>query len=198
MLTAVFVIWTLRFRNIKWLLNVVSEVKRVLRQLWTLQMLTGLLIFAIAPDKRQILLVFMSPHRHLWGGGQLDFGADPLGIGIGISMTLSCLHNILWTSDLEKLNIQGGGGVWREGQVGTSILSENVVTIFPRGTFFSCFLTKTYVYWGACNENLQNMFLVRNKKNIYSFCPPPFRRKVEGHCFWFSVGRGAWCVVPSF
>ena len=26
-------------------------------------------------------------------------------------------------------------------------------------------------------------------------CPPPFRRKVEGHCFWFSVGRGAWCVV---
>ena len=36
-------------------------------------------------------------------------------------------------------------------------------------------------------------------------CPPPFRRKVEGHCFWFSVGRGAWrvargawCVVPSF
>ena len=38
-----------------------------------------------------------------------------------------------------------------------------------------------------------------------SYCPPPFRRKVEGHCFWFSVGRGAWCVmcgawcvVPSF
>ena len=39
------------------------------------------------------------------------------------------------------------------------------------------------------------------------YCPPPFRRKVEGHCFWFSVGRGAcawrvargaWCVVPSF
>ena len=27
------------------------------------------------------------------------------------------------------------------------------------------------------------------------FCPPPFRRKVEGHCFWFSVGRGAWHVV---
>ena len=23
------------------------------------------------------------------------------------------------------------------------------------------------------------------------FCPPPFRRKVEGHCFWFSVGRGS-------
>ena len=29
----------------------------------------------------------------------------------------------------------------------------------------------------------------------FFFCPPPFRRKVEGHCFWFSVGRGAWCVA---
>ena len=28
-----------------------------------------------------------------------------------------------------------------------------------------------------------------------AYCPPPFRRKVEGHCFWFSVGRGAWCVA---
>ena len=27
------------------------------------------------------------------------------------------------------------------------------------------------------------------------YCPPPFRRKVEGHCFWFSVVRGAWRVV---
>ena len=26
----------------------------------------------------------------------------------------------------------------------------------------------------------------------YIYCPPPFRRKVEGHCFWFSVGHGAW------
>ena len=30
---------------------------------------------------------------------------------------------------------------------------------------------------------------------IPTFCPPPFRRKVEGHCFWFSVVRGAWRVV---
>ena len=30
---------------------------------------------------------------------------------------------------------------------------------------------------------------------LCSFCPPPFRRKVEGHCFWFSVGRGAWRVA---
>ena len=28
-----------------------------------------------------------------------------------------------------------------------------------------------------------------------AYCPPPFRRKVEGHCFWFSVGRGAWRVA---
>ena len=27
------------------------------------------------------------------------------------------------------------------------------------------------------------------------FCPPPFRRKAEGHCFWFSVGRGVWYVA---
>ena len=27
------------------------------------------------------------------------------------------------------------------------------------------------------------------------FCPPPFRRKAEGHCFWLSVVRGAWCVA---
>ena len=25
-------------------------------------------------------------------------GADPVGVGIGIDLTLSCLHNILWTS----------------------------------------------------------------------------------------------------
>ena len=29
----------------------------------------------------------------------------------------------------------------------------------------------------------------------YVCCPPPFRRKAEGHCFWLSVVRGAWCVV---
>ena len=27
------------------------------------------------------------------------------------------------------------------------------------------------------------------------YCPPPFRRKAEGHCFWLSVVRGAWCVA---
>ena len=30
---------------------------------------------------------------------------------------------------------------------------------------------------------------------LHFYCPPPFRRKVEGHCFWFSVVRGAWCLV---
>ena len=29
------------------------------------------------------------------------------------------------------------------------------------------------------------------------YCPPPFRRKAEGHCFWFSVGRGAWFRIFS-
>ena len=24
------------------------------------------------------------------------------------------------------------------------------------------------------------------------YCPPPFRRKAEGHCFRLSVARGAW------
>ena len=36
---------------------------------------------------------------------------------------------------------------------------------------------------------------VCGKMLLFFCCPPPFRRKVEGHCFWFSVGRGAWRVV---
>ena len=40
---------------------------------------------------------------------------------------------------------------------------------------------------------LSNKGILTIKKK--SFCPPPFRRKAEGHCFWFSVGRGAWRVV---
>ena len=32
-------------------------------------------------------------------------------------------------------------------------------------------------------------------REVIFYCPPPFRRKVEGHCFWFSVGRGAWPVA---
>ena len=35
---------------------------------------------------------------NLWGGGHIDFGTDPVGVGLGVSMTLSCLHNILCTS----------------------------------------------------------------------------------------------------
>ena len=26
-------------------------------------------------------------------------------------------------------------------------------------------------------------------------CPPPFRRKAEGHCFWLFMGRESWCVM---
>ena len=33
------------------------------------------------------------------------------------------------------------------------------------------------------------------RETTLTFCPPPFRRKVEGHCFGFSVGRGAWRVA---
>ena len=33
----------------------------------------------------------MSPH--LQGGGHIVYGADPVGVGLGV--TLSCLHNIL-------------------------------------------------------------------------------------------------------
>ena len=60
-----------------------------------------------ADDK---LMIFMSPH--LTAGGHIDFGANPfgidvsvsisigIGVGVGIGITLSCLHNILWTSNL--------------------------------------------------------------------------------------------------
>ena len=39
---------------------------------------------------------------HLRGVGHIVFGADPVGVGIGIGVgvvvTLSYLHNFLWTS----------------------------------------------------------------------------------------------------
>ena len=35
------------------------------------------------------------------------------------------------------------------------------------------------------------------KKVIIFFCPPPFRRKAEGHCFRLSVVRGAWFRIFS-
>ena len=46
------------------------------------------------------LCLFMEPLEimfpELRGGGHTDFGIDP--VGVGIIVTLSCLHNILWTS----------------------------------------------------------------------------------------------------
>ena len=45
-----------------------------------------------------IFLISRQKHvmaHHLRGGGHFIFGADPIGGGIGIAMTLSCLHNIL-------------------------------------------------------------------------------------------------------
>ena len=42
----------------------------------------------------------MSPG--LQEAGHIDFGADPVGVGVavggGVGVMLSCLHNILWTS----------------------------------------------------------------------------------------------------
>ena len=35
-------------------------------------------------------LVFLYPHQR--GGGHIVFGADPVGIGFGV--TLSCMHDI--------------------------------------------------------------------------------------------------------
>ena len=32
------------------------------------------------------------PYRR--GGGHIVFGADPVGVGVGVSVTLSCLHDI--------------------------------------------------------------------------------------------------------
>ena len=34
---------------------------------------------------------------HIRGGGHIVFGVDPVGVGISVSVTLSCLHNISWT-----------------------------------------------------------------------------------------------------
>ena len=33
--------------------------------------------------------------------------------------------------------------------------------------------------------------------SVVFFCPPPFRRKAEGHCFWFSVVRGSEFLVGT-
>ena len=35
---------------------------------------------------------FYVPHRR--GGGHVVFGADPVGVDISVSVTLSCLHDI--------------------------------------------------------------------------------------------------------
>ena len=40
-------------------------------------------------------IIFLCP-PNLQGGVDTDFGA--VLVGVGVSMTLSCLHNILWTS----------------------------------------------------------------------------------------------------
>ena len=46
-----------------------------------------------AKDCKWIFLIFYVPNRR--GGGHIVFGADP--VGVGVSMTLSCLHDISCT-----------------------------------------------------------------------------------------------------
>ena len=40
--------------------------------------------------------MIMSPN--LKGGEHIDFDVDSIGVDIGVTVTLSCLHNILWNS----------------------------------------------------------------------------------------------------
>ena len=57
-----------------------------------------ILMWALQGQHGPFVYIIMSPH--LRGVGHIEFDADPIGVGIGISIgaTLSCLHNILWTS----------------------------------------------------------------------------------------------------
>ena len=41
------------------------------------------------------IFINYAPHRR--GGGHTVFGADPVGVGVDVSVTLSCLHDISWT-----------------------------------------------------------------------------------------------------
>ena len=42
---------------------------------------------------------------HLWWGEHIDFGVDPVGVGVCVDVTLSCLHNVLWISGYRHLNL---------------------------------------------------------------------------------------------
>ena len=116
---------------------------------------------------------------NLRGEGHIDFGGDPVG-GIGISMTFSCLHNILWTSgwiltkfswlynlDVTKNWLDFGDLdlIFKVTAVeklkirgwGTSVFSENTVTSFSKflwkkGKQILIFLDWKQVFFLELNE----------------------------------------------
>ena len=44
---------------------------------------------------------------------------------------------------------------------------------------------------------LPNKLIFRWASCLLCVCPPPFRRKAEGHCFWLSVVRGSRFLVGT-
>ena len=70
--------------------------------------------------------------------------------------------------------------------ISTSLISSNRLS---RSEILIPVLT-----WRSKNRQ-QNIVEKTISPLFHNICPPPFRRKVEGYCFWFSVGRGVWCVA---
>ena len=52
-------------------------------------------MWAVALYYRKQICQNYVPNRR--GGGHIVFGADPVGVGVSVSVTLSCLHVISWT-----------------------------------------------------------------------------------------------------
>ena len=132
---------------------------------------------------------------NLRGGEHIDFGANPVGVGIGIciGVTLSCLYNIFWTSGwiltqfswLYNWNITknwsdlGDDLIFKVTAVeklkihswGTSGFSDNTVTIF----FLIFPRTKDLTFHADCLQrrqfacNVMPCFLVKiRKKYMYN------------------------------
>ena len=60
------------------------------------------------------------------------------------------------------------------------------------------FSSKSYEKLNETLRFLIFFLFIVSKTIFYKFyCPPPFQRKVEGHCFWFSMGRGAEFLVGT-
>ena len=50
--------------------------------------------------------------------------------------------------------------------------------------------------WYLVGQGLLTLKQVRVDGECF-YCPPLFRRKAEGHCFWFSVVRGSEFLVGT-